>query len=166
MNEAKKRSKWGIVLQSILVGGLVLGLLFNAVRILLTEFMNPESQFYNVLMVVVPLLMIWFAVGASVRWVGGRHERLHIIHLFAAGIGVSAVGVGMTYAIGRLLLSVTDEFPKLVITEDTFTFFLVLGILTTIVSVIQLRVQWKLLGTIIEIAALAAAVYSFFYFMK
>ncbi len=158
----RKRPDHSIAVRSALIGGFVLAALFGGIVWIDEWVVALTPRFAGNIQVALMLLVTWLATGAVVRTVVSLDKATPWWAAWLAG--ATAVAIGATLFLAAILL-----FPSLEVQsrwQDTaawvgamWVFFLGLGLVFSLMAVINARIRNRTLGNMLEIGLLLVVIF-------
>lgn len=161
-----KRSENAILVQSILFGALF----FAGLAVVATWLDGLIGGVFPKLAGQtrggISLFFLWLVVTATLRSIHKMSRGVESVKLLLAGITVAIVGAVFAGASHWLVGQFSEGFLPFSVGSRNVLFYGGLGLVVSLISLINLRVQSRFLGDLLELLLIAALAFAFFYFMK
>lgn len=154
-----------VMVQSAVISGLILSLLWLAATWLLPKLIDYEWQHASNLETGVKLFALWLVTTSTIRSLDKLRRGIQGWKLVITGVGLV---VGAT-----LLFFLTGYIWKMIVPETSLNwgglktgpFFIVVGFVVSVVSMINLKVKNTFLGNVLELLFIGLIAFLFFYYL-
>ncbi len=154
-----------VLFKSAALGGIILAVLLTAANVAMNRLFQIESSLIGGVQVALNLLIFWIVVTSILRSMNRMRSSIPGQYLIFGGVMVALAGILLHVLLIQLLHWISPGWG-LEPGYRTILFYGVLGIIVSIISLINLKVKNKALGNVIEVLFIALLVVLFFTFMK
>jgi hypothetical protein len=152
--------------RTIIISTVLLGSLLFALDGIFYNWLGGElSGFGRGLKIGLSLLIFWIVVTASLRSINNLASDIPGWKLLAAGVAIAGLGT----LFGQFILQILSWFKEPwapAPNYQTSLFYVVAGLVASIISLINLRVKDQKLGNILEVLFIVVVAILFFYFAR
>ena len=162
-----EKNEGGVMLRSMIFGAIIIGLLMVLAVWLDDRIAVTFPKFKNETYGGIILFFLWTTVTITLRRANRANPsidawRLMLIAVFIAIAG-TALGTGLNQLYGNQF---QEGWAVPELSERSLLFYGGLGLVASVLALINMRIESKFLGNMLELIVIAAIIYGFYYFMN
>ena len=155
------------VLSTIIISSVILCTLLIVLYFLESTFTNFFGSLGGKVIVGLMLFVMWITVGSAVRTANRHNRSASFFTLLLTGVATAAIGstlfTAFLYIFPRVSKA-TDAFEIAGASGGMILMMSGLGLIASILAIINARVESKFLGNLLELLVIGACVAGFLYF--
>lgn len=160
MNQKAKVNQ-SVVIRTVLISSVILAVLLTLLHQLLSKVTDIEK-----ITIGVKLVLFWVVVTSTVRSVVKVRKAIGGLWLLLAGLLVSGLGIILHFLLLQIIPAIkNDTGLDLHIDMRTVGFYVVIGIVASVISLINIKVKNVFWGNVLEVLFIAAVALLFFLFI-
>ncbi len=154
-----------VLFKSAALGSIILAVLLTGANVAINRLFQTESSLIGGVQIAVNLLIFWLVVTSILRSMHKLRSSIPGQYLIFGGVMVAFAGILLHVLLIQLLHWISPGWG-LEPGYQTILFYGVLGIIVSIISLINLKVKNKMMGNVLEVLFIALVVFLFYTFMK
>ena len=159
------REDSNVMFRASVISAVILGIALNAAVFLAERFAASTPDFKEKVIVGLSLLFTWLILTSTLRSIDKMRSGTDAWKFLFAGIIIAAGVVFLKFVFANLIALFVEGWPK-AFELQSITFYTVIGFIIALISMINLKVENKFLGNVLEFIVIGAIIYAFFTFMK
>ncbi len=151
--------------KTILIGGITIAVLLVIWEVVHLKLFPGADSWSKGVKTAVSLLVFWLVITSSLRAMNKMREDMDWFKLIAGGVGIATLGV-VLFLVSLQVLNWWEvswaEQPN----YGLIGFYAGGAFIVSLLSLINLRVESKMMGNVLEFLVIALVVYLFFHFTR
>ncbi len=162
-----EKNEGGVMLRSMIFGAIIFALLMVLAVWLDDRIAVTFPKFKNETYGGIILFFLWVTVTTTLRRANKANARIDAWRLMLIAVFIAIAGSALGTALNRLYgHQVQEGWAAPELSERSLLFYGGLGLVASVLALINLRIESKFLGNILELIVIAAIIYGFYYFMN
>ena len=152
------RINQSVVLRTVLISSIILAVLLTLLHIFVSKIIDAEK-----VVVALKLLVFWVVVTSTLRSVVKVRKQIGGLWLLLAGLLVAGLGIIFHLLALQIIPAIRDSSGlDLKIDFRSVGFYVLIGVVASVISLINIRVKNQFWGNVLEILFIAAVAITFF----
>jgi hypothetical protein len=165
IKEERQADKF-IMWKSVLMAGIVLGVLFSLAHLFLPRFLDETHRWHPRVLLGLKVLALWLVVSSAIRALNQLSARMPGWQLALGGFLTALAGALLNEGILNAVRLFQGASAQVSFDYRGLIFFTGAGLLLSIVTMINLRVRSRFLGNVLEFLVIIAFLAILFYVFK
>jgi hypothetical protein len=162
-----KTNYWAAILRAVPLAGLFYGILVLAGNLLCYVIFGDYTNFATKVITGLQLFLLWLIVSSTVRTLHLLAKDMPVVILWLAGGLTAIVSVLLAPIVLSIVYKMGLEVGPSIADVSKLRFYLVLGLIFSLIAIIHVRVRNKALGSTLEwVIVLGLAALFYVYYLK
>lgn len=156
---------FSVFVRTVALTSMLLGLLLAVISFMVSRFLDA-SNIAGSIQASANLFGLWLVVSSTIRSLNGLGKQMPGWSFLLAGLLVAFGGILVQEGIVFLVQYLNLELGLKALGFETLPFFLGVGFVAALLSLISLRIRNRFWGNVLEVLIIAGMLFFFFYYMK
>ena len=155
-----------VMWKSVLISSIILGILFSLVHLFLPRVFDATNTWHSRVLIGLKVLVLWLVVSSAIRAINQLREKIPAWQLALGGVLTSLTGCLVNEGVLNAVLVFRGEAYLADFDYQGLMFFTGIGLILSIITMINLRVKNRFLGNVLELIVVGIFVAGLFFFLK
>ncbi|MCB0652138.1 MAG: hypothetical protein KDC85_12750 [Saprospiraceae bacterium] len=157
--EQKAKVNQSVVLRTVLISSIILAILLTLLHLFVSSIIQAEKVLLGI-----KLVIFWVVVTGTLRSVAKIRKHIGGLWLLLTGLLVSGLGIVFHLLALQIISALkNDTALDLSINFRSVGFYVLVGVIASIISLINLKVKSEFWGNVLEVLFIAALAVLFFW---
>lgn len=160
-----KQHNFSVFIRTVIMTSILLGLFLAAISFVTDRFLDATNMAGSI-QASANLFAVWLIVSSTIRSINGLGKQIPGWSFLFAGLLVAVGGILVQEGIVYLIQYFKLELGIKALGFTSLPFFLGVGFIAALISLVNLRIRSRFWGTVLEILIIGGIIYFFFFYMK